>query len=89
MLSATVFDQVGLTVAWRRFAPIIKGPHRHTLPHRRTQSPAARADAAARLAHRAQQPIDGRRADIQQGASHHRIEPHMTVALHTLDQHRQ
>src|SRR5215469_5512013 len=58
MLSATVFDQVGLTVAWRRVAPIIKGPHRHALPHRRTQSPAASADAAACLAYRAQQPID-------------------------------
>src|SRR5216684_8693201 len=35
MLAAAVFDQVGLTVAWRRFAPIIEGSYRHALPDRR------------------------------------------------------
>jgi hypothetical protein len=39
MLGATMFDQVGLTVARRRFAPIIKSPHRHALPDRGAQSP--------------------------------------------------
>src|SRR5438132_12146136 len=46
MLGATVFDQIGLAVARRRFAPIIKSPHRHALRDCRAQSPAAPADAA-------------------------------------------
>jgi hypothetical protein len=58
MLAAAVLDQVGLTVAWRRFAPIVKGPHRHALPDCCAQSPAAPPDAAAGLPHRAQPAIE-------------------------------
>jgi hypothetical protein len=89
MLAAAVLDQIRLTVARRRFAPIITGPYWHALPERPAQSPAPSPDAAAGLSHRAQQPIDGRGADVQQRAPHYRIEPQMTMALHAVDQYRQ
>jgi hypothetical protein len=86
---AAVLHQVGLAVSRRRVTPIGKGAHRYALLDRRADPPAAPPATPTAFPYRTQQPIDGRCADVQQRASHYRVQPQVSVPLHAFDQHRQ
>src|SRR6266481_5051667 len=86
--ASAVFHQVALAITPRRIAPVSEGPHWYALPTRRAHAPAAAAQTSGGFALRAKQMIDGGRADIQQPASYHWVQPQMAVALHRVDQHR-
>src|ERR1700683_4422701 len=87
MCSAAVFHQVGLAVARRWFAPVNKSPYRNAMFDGRANTlTTAPPDG---FLHWPQEPVEGRRADVQDRASHHRVEPQMPVAFDTLNQPRQ
>ena len=86
--SAAVLNQVAFEIAGRRIAPVSEGPHRHTLSDGRAGAPTPPARTSGRFALRAQQTVDGCGADLEQPASHHRVELEMAVPFHCLDQNR-
>ncbi len=85
MRPAAVLHQVGLAIARRRFIRVGKSPYRYALSEGRANAPAATPPPPGGFPHRPREPVDGRRADVQDRASHRRVEPQMPVALHALD----
>ena len=82
-------DEVSLDEARRRVVPVRERAHRNTLADRRWRSRPTALPAARLFADLAKRPVDRRRAHGEYRGTDLRIESHVPVPFHRLDQCRQ